>query len=77
MMQANFRRYAARKRYVEIQRAVLIAQTYARRALARRLATRLRHTRAAVLIQTFWRGYSARQIFQQKKKFIGQLQAGK
>ena len=58
-VRAHLARLHCRRRFLELRGATVLLQSYARRAAAQRLATRLRKERAAVLLQSCARMYLA------------------
>uniref|UniRef100_A0A8D8YUP2 Unconventional myosin-Va n=3 Tax=Cacopsylla melanoneura TaxID=428564 RepID=A0A8D8YUP2_9HEMI len=63
VIQKNVRAFLVRRKYRAIQHSVATLQRWARGCLARRLASHLRRTRAAVRIQSVVRGWTKRQAY--------------
>lgn len=75
MIQKHVRRWLCQRRYAKIRKSVLLLQTYGRGLLARRKAERLRAERAALRIQTVWRGFRCRMEYQRKQRAIVLIQS--
>lgn len=75
LMQKNFRRHMAVKRFADIRRAAVGIQTVWRATLARRAAEVLRREGAALLIQRTARGFLQRERFLRAKQTIVGLQS--
>lgn len=74
LMQKNFLRHMAVKRYHDLRMTVIGVQAVWRATLARRVANSLREGRAAILIQRNARGFLQRQRFLRARKAIVGLQ---
>jgi len=64
-----------RKRYLLIRNGMIKCQAHIRGALARKRADELRKQRAAILIQSQWRGYAARSRYTATRNQIIRLQS--
>ena len=74
MIQKHVRGWQARSRYMKIKKSVVLIQCYARGLLARRLAKSKRETRAAVIIQSNWKGTLQRRVFLGTRQRMVKLQ---
>jgi myosin V len=66
--QALARCFLEQRRYLKIRRQIVICQACARRYLAIQNTARLRETKAATIIQTSYRAWSARRMFMAMKQ---------
>jgi myosin-5 len=74
-MQKNLLRNMYRKRYLLIRNGMIKCQAHIRGVLARKRAEKLRQERAAILIQSQWRGFAARSKYWATRKQIIHLQS--
>lgn len=70
------RRFIYRTRYVRTKELAVQIQCVARRKVALAKMQSLRQEKAAIVIQTHWRRYTARREFISKQAFILKLQTG-
>ncbi|KAI5481722.1 class V myosin [Pseudohyphozyma bogoriensis] len=75
LIQKNFRRHMAVKKYRDIRKAAIGIQTVWRATLAKRAAEALRKEKAALLIQRTARGYLQRNKFLRAKEAIVAIQS--
>lgn len=75
-IQTNVRRFLARLGLIRVQKAVRMVQAIARQKLAVKQLQDLRREKAAIAIQTKWRGYVVRKNYLQTCAFIINLQTG-
>ena len=74
MIQKHVKGWIYRKKYLQIQKATLVLQRNIRGYLARKLAQHLRETRAAIRIQTAFRGFMCRKSYFKQRDFVIVLQ---
>lgn len=74
IIQKHIRGWLARSKYLKIKKSILLMQRYARGVLARKLLKHKRQTRAAIRIQSCWRGYKCREQFKSTLRTLVKLQ---
>eukprot|EP00397_Hematodinium_sp_SG-2012_P002668 GEMP01002676.1.p1 GENE.GEMP01002676.1~~GEMP01002676.1.p1 ORF type:complete len:1183 (+),score=272.76 GEMP01002676.1:35-3583(+) len=75
MVQSQWRRYLARKRYLCARRCIISMQSLARRVLARWKVARMRRQRAACIVQRHVRGFVRRTTYRHMKVMCITIQA--
>lgn len=74
IVQSQLRAFIHRKKYLKLRTAILNLQRYSRGFLARRKATELRQTKAAITIQRYVRGWVKRAQYKRLQYCILRLQ---
>ncbi len=74
MIQKHIRGWLAKCKYQKMRKSATLIQTYGKGVLARRLLKLKQQTRAAVTIQSGWRGYLCRKSYLNMLKNVIKLQ---
>ena len=75
-LQKNIRRFIERRRYQRVLKLITQLQQVARKKAGQAQLENLRRAKAATVIQTYWRRYTARKRYLKQRNIIIHIQAG-